>query len=137
MTSAVCIVQGQAVQFAFGVQAGDFSYDMKHSKHAKCINHTWALSQPSCHGILLSRGPRALISHCHSVRSLPPRLFCAGKIFFLVRLEQSPLLSGTQEMQRLTFPASFAARVWALLLGGFVLTSELGGSSTGQAVQGL
>lgn len=40
---------------------------------------------------------------------------------------------GMQEMQKLTFPASFAARAKALLLGGFVLTAELGGSSSDRA----
>lgn len=37
---------------------------------------------------------------------------------------------GKLEMQRLTFPASFAVRAWALRAGGSILISEWGASGT-------
>lgn len=53
MTFVFCIVQGQTVKFVFGLQIGAFSFDMKHLKHTKNTNNTWAVS-PSCQCILLS-----------------------------------------------------------------------------------
>lgn len=115
--------QGLAVEFVFGVQVRAFRFDAKHLKHTKCINHTGVLSSllsvhfPS----LRTQSPHV---HCHSLGPFHPSL-CA----------RVHLPMGTQEMQKLTFPASFAARAWALLLGGFVLPAELGSSDRAGALR--
>lgn len=104
------------MEFVFGVQVRAFRFDVKHLKHTKCVS-LLSVRFP----FLRTQSPHV---HCHSLGPSHPSLLC-----------QSLLPMGMQEMQKLTFPASFAARALALLLGGFVLPAELGSSDCAGALR--
>lgn len=108
----LCLLRSSRTD-CFGTQIGAFSFDMKHLRHTKNINDIWTLFSPLVCAFCFLEDPEPfyptviLLGPSHATLSY--ETWWAA--------ESAPM--GKLEVQRLTLPASLAARAWSL--GGSVL----------------